>query len=628
MDDGNRATGNRESIDAERSLALLRAIFGASPEPIGVVSQGRIYFANQALVQLHGYSGEHELIGKHAIMLVAQPWQPQVLELIRRRAAGDPVPPVHRVGAVRSDGTGFTAEVRNTTFELGGRSYSLLGVRDATELERLEQLQRQNSELYRAIFEVNTAVKLLIDPSDGRIVAANAAAVEFYGWPRGQLEQMRINDINVLTDEEIQAEMRAANSGRRRYFRFRHRTANGQIRHVEVHSGPLSLDGAELLLSIVHDVTERDELAAELDRSRRLEAIGRLAGGVAHDFNNLLTVVMSSAQLLSRTVTQKPGLADDCIADILRASERAAELTRKLLAFSRRQIMHTEPVQVSAVIANVCEILERTLGPRIELVRAIEADLPPALTDRGKLEQVLMNVALNARDAMPEGGVLELSARRRCAGEEGQDCVELAVTDSGIGMDEGTRAHAFDPFFTTKNTSHSAGLGLATAYGVVTQSGGTIAVQSAPGQGTTVTIQLPIAAAEAPSAPRRVVASSKSAGRRILLVDDTSEVRCALSQSLRAEGYVVLEASSAAEALERADKASFDVLVSDVVMPGLSGIELARQLLSARPELPVLLISGDLRHHDLALPGGVEFLQKPFDAPRLIARIESLLTKT
>jgi two-component system cell cycle sensor histidine kinase/response regulator CckA len=492
----------------------------------------------------------------------------------------------------------------------------------------------EDAELYRAVFEVNSAVKLLIDPDDGRIVDANRAASAFYGWPLDELRRMRITDINTLSQDEIEAELQRARAGKRGNFRFRHRTASGDVRHVEIHTGPVPVGGRTLLLSIIHDVTERDRFEEQLRQAQRLEAVGRLAGGIAHDFNNLLTVVMTAGQAARRLVG--PGApATAYLDDLVHAAVRGAELTRQLLAFSRRQVMHPRPIDLAALVEQLAGLLARTLGEAIEIELDITAR-PWVVADPTQVEQVVLNLAINARDAMPGGGRLTMHIGDADVGGDALPpglaagtYATLVVTDTGVGMNVDTLRHAFDPCFSTK--PDGSGLGLSTAYGIAAQSGGHIAATSAPGRGATFTLYLPSRSPAIASGAARPIAGLVPAGTRVLLVEDNAAVRRLIGAELATQGLVVHEAASKAEALRAVGALAqggrtFDAVVSDVAMPGGSGVELAWALRSAQESLPIVLISGDLRDRAGAgLPPGVALLQKPFGVEELVSSLAGLL---
>jgi two-component system, cell cycle sensor histidine kinase and response regulator CckA len=619
--------------DPRHVAPLLRAIFGSSPDAIGIAREGIVHMANRAMVELFGHDSEDAIVGHPVLALIAPQSREHVAEIFRRRVTGEEVPSVYVPTGLRADGSEFSLEVRSAAYRVRGEAYHLAFLRERRESPATEQATDRGADFYRAVFEVNTAVKLLIAPSTGRIVDANPAAAEFYGWPLETLRTMRITDINILSRDEVHAEMQAAAAGNRRYFRFRHRTASGEIRHVEVHSGPLEVEDGHLLFSIVHDVTERDRLQEELLRAQRMEAVGRLAGGVAHDFNNLLTVLLTSADLLGRKLEPDSPLRPH-VEDLRQAAQRGADLTHGLLAFSRRQVMRPRPVRLNDLVERMLRLLRRTITPTVEIRSQLAADLPPVQADPSQLEQVVMNLVLNARDAMPERGVMTLRSEwREIDGAEtvpSGPWVTLSVSDTGTGMDAQTRARVFEPFFTTKGPGEGTGLGLATVYGIVTQSGGHVTVESAPGSGTSFTVYLPPADDE-PATPRAVarVNTAPGARRTVLLAEDVTAVRAVVADALEGAGFRVLRAGSADEALALADShlAEIDALVTDVVMPGRSGVELAQVLLGRRPELRVVLISGHVRDHDRTqLPEQVVFVHKPFVADDLVGVLRDLFS--
>ncbi len=623
-------------LDTDTAATLLRAVFQTGEDAIGVSCRGVIQIINPALVRLFGYEREDELLGRMVLELFTPSSRAELSEAMRRREGGLPVSGAYHARALRRDGSEFDVEIRTTTYHLNGEGYALALLRDVSAQRSAEREREKSQQLYRAMFELNSAVKLLIDPQSGAIVDANPAAERFYGWSRDELRSMRIGDINMLSPAELAAELEAAHTGRRDYFRFRHREKGGALHDVEVHSGPIHVDDRELLFSIVHDVTERNALEEQLRQSQRLEAIGRLAGGVAHDFNNLLTVMLGCCHMLAPLVGDD-GPARDTLRDLNHAAVRAGELTRQLLAFSRRQLLSPRPLSLNEVVGSMESLLRRSLGLGVDLVVELDPSLPYVRADPGQLEQVVLNLAFNARDAMPRGGTLTLRTERRHLDEEDPvnplprgDYVALVVRDTGVGMDEATLARVFEPFFTTKAHGQGTGLGLSTVYGIVTQSGGRIFPRSAPGQGSEFAVLLPITS-EAPWPPEAREQSVTQRGdrrRTVLLVEDLDDLRRLLTRQLSAAGLSVRDADSAEAALSLGDDvlASIDLLISDIVMPGKSGIELASILLARRPELPVLLISGDVGHHDQSdLPDHVRFLQKPFGSALLLSHVDGLL---
>jgi nitrogen-specific signal transduction histidine kinase/ActR/RegA family two-component response regulator len=382
-----------------------------------------------------------------------------------------------------------------------------------------------------------------------------------------------------------------------------------------------------------------ERLEKELRFSQRLEAVGRLAGGVAHEFNNLLTTIRVFADLLRESLPPGSALLRE-VGYIQRASHQAAQLTQRLLAFSRRSEGKTELLDLPEAIAIARPVLERLLGEDAELVCRLEARSQTIRANYAELEQVLVNLALNARDAMPGGGTLTLETRVLSAAEVpalggsessgSEEYVLLASTDTGVGMDAETQAHAFDPFFTRKDPGAGTGLGLSMVYGVVTRAGGHVRLRSEPGKGARFELYWPRERGERVAQEARGPRPEHSPrGGRILVVEDQRDLRTALDRVLRASGYTVVEAESAKVALEIAARDhDFDLVVTDAVMPQMNGLELVEALRAMRPETRFLLISGYLNHPSLrsaGLPAGITLLAKPFSLDELAATVAAVL---
>jgi PAS domain S-box-containing protein len=391
---------------------------------------------------------------------------------------------------------------------------------------------------------------------------------------------------------------------------------------LEVSARPRLHAGSSLgVQAIARDLTQRRQLEAELRQAQKMEAIGRLAGGVAHDFNNLLTVINGNAEVLrDRLSAEDDGLAEE----IVRAGERAAALTRQLLAFSRKQVLAPKVLCPNATLESLRKMLARLVGERVEVVTDLDATVGFVKIDPGQLEQALLNLAVNARDAMPHGGRLTLRTRAR------PDHVRIEVGDTGVGMDVGVRNRVFEPFFTTKPAGEGTGLGLATVKSIVEQAGGTVAVVSEPRRGTTFVIDLP-KSADAPGLASPVAPTPPPANREvILLVEDEPAVQLLERRVLEMGRYEVLVASNGAEALAILDRhvGPIDLLVTDVVMPGMTGRELAEAVARRRPGLRALFLSGYTP--DEVLRQGVRaeeahFLQKPFTPSSLLGKVREVL---
>jgi two-component system cell cycle sensor histidine kinase/response regulator CckA len=401
---------------------------------------------------------------------------------------------------------------------------------------------------------------------------------------------------------------------------------------------PMRGDGRPEGAVVMHiNVSDHKRLEQQFTQAQKMEAVGRLAGGVAHDFNNLLTVINGYSEMVRDRLP--PGdPARELVAEIARAGERAAGLTRQLLAFSRQQLVVPQVLDLNALVADTEKMLRRLIGEDVELAVDLEPDLGHVEADPGQIEQVLMNLAVNARDAMPQGGRLTIQTRNiridaaesRPGGRPGP-YVLLAVSDTGCGMSEGTQARLFEPFFTTKGPGRGTGLGLATVYGIVQQSGGHIDVESARGQGTTFRIYLPRVEALAPTRKSHQGVRLRPGGREtVLLVEDEAAVRALVRVVLREGGYTVLEARHGVEALRLAEQHTgpIHLLLSDVVMPELGGRELADRLAALRPGLKILYLSGYT--DDAVLRHGVQeaeaaLLQKPFTPDALALKVREVL---
>jgi nitrogen-specific signal transduction histidine kinase/CheY-like chemotaxis protein len=398
----------------------------------------------------------------------------------------------------------------------------------------------------------------------------------------------------------------------------------------------IAIEGTRYLLSITRDLTQQRRLEAQLQQAQRLESVGRLAGGVAHDFNNMLSVILGEAAVLAAGLPPDHP-AQESVREIVHAGERSRDLTRQLLAFSRKQAISPRVVGLDALLEAARPTLLRLLGEDVALAFEPAVDLGTVRLDPGQFDQVLVNLAANARDAMPRGGRLTLRTAGVTLDAARPPALQalppggyalLTVSDDGQGMDAETLAHLFEPFFTTKAAGKGTGLGLATAYGIVRQSGGAILVASAPGQGTTFSIYLPCCGDAADPLPAAAGAGPARGQGHVLLVEDEAPVRRTTRKLLESLGYRVQEAASGEEALARAGQARFDLLISDVMMPGLKGPELAQRLQALQPGLPTLLISGyaaSVIGDQGVLEPGLHFLQKPFTLHDLAAKVREAL---
>ncbi|HLH65567.1 MAG TPA: ATP-binding protein [Solirubrobacteraceae bacterium] len=537
-------------------------------------------------------------------------------------------------------------------------SFRALSAEVRRRLSELEQARRAASdaereartiaEAYRLLFESNPQPMWIYDVRTLEIFEVNAAAVESYGYSRERFLSMTLLDLRPPEDQEALLASIAAQGVSDRSGPWRHIRADGSLVEVEITSHDVEFLGRPGRLVMATDVTERERLQRRLAQMQRLESLGQLAGGVAHDFNNILAVILNYAAFVeeqvaaaARTDRERWAPVRDDVLQIADAAKRAGRLTHQLLAFARREAIAPEVVDLNSVVRDAEELLRRTLGEHIRLTLLLGDDLRPVLADPGRLEQVLLNLCVNARDAMPDGGTLvvetanaELDAGRAAArpGLKEGDYVRLRVSDTGIGMDRHTLEHAFEPFFTTKGEGHGTGLGLATVYGIVTQMGGDVRLYSEPGIGTTCTVLLAATGERAGEAARSASRLPAGAGRTVLVVEDEDAIRAAAARILARRGFRVLDCADGHEAvaLARDHTGPIDALICDVIMPGMMGREVVERIGRLRPGIAVIYMSGyaePILGSRRALPADAILLEKPFGESELLSSLQEALSR-
>jgi PAS domain S-box-containing protein len=509
--------------------------------------------------------------------------------------------------------------------------------REVFERRRAEQALKESEEHYRVLFESSSLPMWVYDVDSLRFLAVNPAAVRSYGYSEEEFLAMTIVELRPVDDQaELLARVGAirngedSNPGTGGSRLWRHLKRDGSVIEVEVASSRLSFRDRPARLVIARDVTEKKALEAQLAQAQKMETVGRLAGGVAHDFNNILGVITGYCELLQRRL---PGGGDrEKVSEIARAADRAASLTRQLLAFSRRQVLAPRQLDLDASVSDMERMLKRLIGEDIELIVRRGHTRGAVMADPTQLEQVLMNLVVNARDAMPRGGRvvietadvdLDATSAKQLGDLAPGPYVTLSVRDDGTGMDADTLRQLFEPFFTTKEQGRGTGLGLSTVYGIVKQSGGHVAVESELGRGSTFTVYLPRVERDAAGVDAAPTVYRSTSGRgTVLLAEDEPALRGLIAEMLDASGFSVLVSSDSREALHLAEHhgGEIDLLLSDVVMPGLSGPDLAGRVRELRPRTRVVFISGysdeALSHHGVLDPG-VVLIEKPFTGARL-----------
>jgi len=522
------------------------------------------------------------------------------------------------------------------TFEITGVVVTIV---DITKRKQAEAAFRESEQRFAAFMEHSPTLAFAKSP-DGQFVYANAAIlrslqldeVGIVGKTDYDFMPKEIADVVRANDDAVRA------SGRAAEFVEVVPGPEGKSRTFLVHKFPFTdSSGRALLGGMATDLTERLRLEEQLMHARKMEAIGRLAGGIAHDFNNLMTIVGGYATFLLRGLADDHPLHDDA-EQIRRAAERATRLTRQLLAFGRRQILRPQIVDLNLVIGEITKMLSRLLGEDVELRLDLSEDIGYVRIDPGQLEQVIVNLAINAREAMPEGGRLEVQTARETLDEPRvlpYDRIEpacytvLRIRDSGTGIDESTFSHLFEPFFSTKGFNR--GMGLSSIYGIVKQSGGSILVESEVGTGTTFAVFLP----EAPESPRRATSQAPavapaSRGETVMIVEDDEDVKALMVEMLTLKGYTTIDSADPIEAIGLCERheGAIDLLVTDVVMPKLSGPQLAEQLVAIRPDMRVLFVSGYVENEAtrrVVSSGRAAFLAKPFTLEEFMRKIRHVL---
>ncbi len=495
----------------------------------------------------------------------------------------------------------------------------------------------RSREASQMLFEASPTPMWVYDADSLAFLAVNDAAIRHYGYSREEFLAMTIKDIRPAEDvPQLLADVVGGGGpGSHAPRTWRHQRSDGTIIDVEVTAGRIDFEGRRAALVVAHDVSERKRLERRLADAEKMEAIGRLAGGVAHDFNNLLTVIAGYAEIL----LARDGDSEE-LTEIARAAGQAASLTRQLLAFSRRQVLHPKVVDLNEIVAGMETMLHRIIGDDVSVGIKLATDLSPVEADRAQIERVILNLAANARDAMPSGGALtietanvEVDAEQVAShGDEGitGPHVLLAVSDTGHGMDEDVSKHLFEPFFTTKGAGTGTGLGLATVFGVVKQSGGGIYVYSEPGRGSTFKIYLPVAVASANAGEPAIEPDPEGGTETIMVVEDDDGVRDLVRLMLESNGYEVLTVRDADEAARVCTErpCAIDLLLTDVMMPEVNGRDLAERLGALAPSMRILFMSGysdEAVHRHGVLGESAAFLEKPFTERTLARKVREVL---
>ena len=589
--------------------------------------EGEIAYANPAFVAFLGYPSGEPLVGRPVLEIV----HPEDRELVRGRidsivSTTQPTQP-RPIRFIGADGRDRWAETRGISVRYEGAPAITVIARDLTERRRAEEALRRSEERFSRIFHTNPAAISITRASDRRFVEVNQTFTRLTGWSREEVVGRTGAELRLWDEPSDRERVLAASFDPNGPRETEVRTVDKSgVRHdVLMSVVPIEINDEPHFLAIAVDISERKRLDGQLRHAHKMEAIGRLAGGIAHDFNNLLTGIRGYAELLVQQ--EAPGSQSrDAAQHILRAAMRAASLTGQLLAFTRREPTHATVLVLDTEVRQLASLLRRIIGGDVALQLELRAGAARVRVDAGQLEQVILNLAVNARDAMPKGGQLTI-ATAALADAGGRGRVRLSIVDTGAGMSEEVRTRMFEPFYTTKEIGRGTGLGLSIVYGIVEQSGGTIHVESSPGQGASFHIELP--RVEEPVAPPASVEEKAAphGHETILVAEDDEDVRDFVQFVLGRAGYRVLVAEDGVRALEvaQASTHAIDLLLSDLVMPRLNGHDLARHFVGQRPRVRVMHMSGYPGIRGSEADRRTPFLQKPFSPEELLRAVRDAL---
>ena len=635
---------------------MLQLTLSASPVAISYVEDGKLTWTNQAMANMFGYSKEEEYIGKKAKDFYASEDEYLRIRRIFQQSVNQGELVETEAKFKRHNGSVFYGQLKITALNATDhRKSSISSIADITERKRAQEALRRSRARYRMLFEqwqrIAELYRTLLDASPDPIVVydiegiptyLNSAFTNVFGRT---IEELQGKRIDFVPDENWPETYRMiddvlhgrsfSNVETKRY------NNEGNIIDVSISGAAYFDEHGKVAGSVIQlrDITEYKRMEEQLRQAAKMEAIGKLAGGVAHDFNNLLTAMMGYSHMLMRQLPDD-GPQQDTIARIIRATERAADVTRKLLAFGRKQLLEVKTIDLNSLIRDLEHMLQGLMGEHIDLVTRLEADLGCVKADPGQIEQIILNLVVNARDAMPGGGRLSIETSNVTSGDQlGRSevwstmgpHVMVSVSDTGLGMNSETMSKIFDPFFTTKDKGVGTGLGLSTVYGIVKQHNGQIIVDSKPGKGTTFNVFLPRIEEQAEATEEAVIFRQQPLGTEtVLVVEDEAIVRDLACEMLGMLGYHTLMACHPKEALElcRHHTGHIDLVLTDVVLPEMDGKSMFNEIAFHRPGIKALFMSGytdnAIGRHGV-LEQGMHFMPKPFSVDTLARKVREVL---
>ena len=629
---------------AEESEERFRAISSTAADAILVMdNEGKISYWNPAAEKMFGYTSD-EALGKELHMFLSPPRYYQAynkgIQRFRKTGKGPAIDTTSEFFAIKKAGIEFPIEVSTSSINIKGQWHSVGIVRDITERKNAEHALRESEEKYRTLFEESKDVVYISSP-EGQFLDINPAGIDLFGYAsREELLQIDIsNDLYVHPFDREEFQYIMATQGFIKDFEVMFKKKDGQQLNVLITASTVHDQAGTIVAyrGIMKDITERKRLEQQLIQAQKMEAVGQLAGGIAHDFNNILTAIIGFGTLL-KMETEKGHPLHSYVTQILTSAERAANLTQALLAFSRKQIISPKPVNLNEIIIGVKSLLSRIIGEDIELsTKLIDNDLI-IMADSGQIEQVLMNLATNARDAMPDGGSLTITTdlmrfdyefiKAHGYGTPGLYAF-ISVEDTGMGMDKGIQEKIFEPFFTTKEVGKGTGLGLSMVYGIIQQHDGYINLYSEPSRGTIFKIYLPLIKTTIDQEDDVPLTNNLRGTETVLVAEDDAQVRDLIKEVLTGFGYTVLEAHDGESAFRvfSDHKDKIQIIIIDVIMPKMNGKEVYNKIKKIRPDIKCLFTSGydaNIIHKKGISDKNLPFISKPVSPEELLLKMREI----